>query len=90
MAAKLSDAEISTALEECNNENIRSTALIQPVGCVIAFDRASGTVEAASANTRDMIGLETEALLGKHVRDALSSELEWFHPVGTGEVALPA
>ena len=64
MKERLNDRDIEEALETCAAEPVHIPGTVQPFGCLIAADAATGRITHASENTGAIIGTACEDLLG--------------------------
>ncbi|WP_145725952.1 SpoIIE family protein phosphatase [Nocardioides sp. J9] len=62
-------------LTTCDTEPIHIPGAIQPHGCLLAVDHATGLVVTASENVADLLGVSAADALGQDLRALLGSEL---------------
>jgi chemotaxis family two-component system sensor kinase Cph1 len=69
-------AIVHNDLSECGREAIHVPGSIQPHGYLFVLDAAHLTILAISANVADVVGVESTALVGKHISEILTATHE--------------
>ncbi len=75
MCPALSDDELRTAIDQCAAEPIHIPGTVQPFGCLVAIDPKSGTVQYASENCEEFLGMSCEALLGQDFQEVMGRDV---------------
>lgn len=75
MSKDVSEEDIMRAMETCAEEPVHIPGLVQPFGCLIAFDAEHMRICYASENCEDIMGLRVEDILGQEVRAVLGRTL---------------
>ena len=72
---QMSEAQVEEAMKTCAEEPIHIPGSIQPMGCLVAFDRATGTISHVSVNTQEFLGLPPDQILGTDARRQFESSV---------------